>query len=131
MKLLDSTESSWISTHYREDSKIHYFGCCRPRLSDNKMHLQSKSGQGICMDDCWASLVQLNLSQPTWQASDSLHFNVPHLEASGSATKITSLVHQVRLWTIGRLQKKVTCNAWLIDISLGLQKDSEKGFTPI
>ena len=28
------------------------------------------------------------------------------------------------------LQKKVTCNAWLIDISLGLQKDSEKGFTP-
>ena len=22
------------------------------------------------------------------------------------------------------------CNAWLIDISLGLQKDSEKGFTP-
>ena len=71
MKLLDSTESSWISTHYREDSKIHCFGCCRPRISDNKMHLQSKSGQGICMDDCWASLVQLNLSQPTWQASVS------------------------------------------------------------
>ena len=138
MKLLDSTEGSWISTHYREASKIHDFGCCRPRLSDNKMHLQSKSGQGICMDDCWASLVQLNLSQPTWQASVSFRFlngftstnNVPHLEASGSATKITSLVHQVRLWTIGRLQKKVKCNAWLIDISLSLQKDSEKGFTP-
>ena len=62
--------------------------------------------------------------------TDSLHFNVPHLEASGSATKITSLVHQVRLWTIGRLQKKVKRNAWLIDISLSLQKDSEKGFTP-
>lgn len=62
---------------------------------------------------------------------ERIHFNnVPHLEASGSATQITSLVHQVRLWTIGRLQKKVTCNAWLIDISLGLQKDSEKGFTP-
>ncbi len=81
------------------------------------------------MDGCWAGLVQLNLSQPTlarnakrknthsfisFLSLDPLN-SVPfrsntwiksinsNLEASGSATKITSQVHQVRLWTVGKI----------------------------